>query len=204
MPQINYMRGAKVGLKKQRFMSFILILLLLSSCTVRGGDEKELEEMLSSVTNASYTAKITASFPAREAVFTISYTHTPEADRASVIAPAEVAGTTYTVSGEDGFLEFDGAILEVGRLDETGVSPFSSIYSLLSAWKSGAFSEVNSTVMHGKRAYLAISHEMHGASQLEYRTWFSKDDFLPLYAEIFSDGERIIMCEFERAEHNTK
>ncbi len=189
---------------RRRFISFLLVFLLLSSCSVSRGDEKELLETLSSVTSASYTAKITASFPSREAVFTISYTHTPECDRASVIAPSEVAGTTYTVSGEDGFLEFDGAILEIGRLDETGVSPFSSIYSLLNVWKNGAFSEINHAGLHGVGAYLVISREELDAAELEYRTWFSKDNFLPLYAEIFSDGERIITCEFERAEHNTK
>ncbi len=199
------MRGAKVGLKRRRFIIFFFLLVfLLSSCSVSRGDEKELSETLSSITSANYTAKITASFPAREAEFTISYTHTPESDRASVIAPGEVAGTTYTVSGEDGFLEFDGAILEIGRLDETGVSPFSSIYSLLNVWKNGAFSEVTSSAMHGKSAYLVISREEKNASELEYRTWFSKESLLPLYAEIFSDGERIITCEFERAEHNTK
>lgn len=204
MPQIHYMRGAKVGLKRRRFLSFFLVFILFSSCSVNSGDEKELSDALASITNASYTAKITANFPTREAVFTISYTHSPEGDRASVISPEEVAGTAYTVSGEDGFLEFDGAILEIGRLDETGVSPFSAIYSLLSTWKRGAFSEVTRTVMHGDAAYLVISHDKKDASELEYRTWFSKDNILPLYAEIFSDGERIITCEFERAEHNTK
>lgn len=198
------MRGAKVRLKRRHFISLILILSLLSSCAVRSNDEEELKKSLSSVASASYTAKITASFPAREAVFTISYTHTPEGDRASVIEPKEVAGTAYTVSGEDGFLEFDGAILEIGRLDETGVSPFSAIYSLLNVWKNGAFSEITSSVMYGKPSYLVISQEEKNASELEYRTWFSKESFLPLYSEIFSDGERIITCEFERAEHNTK
>lgn len=198
------MRGVKIRLRIRRFLSVLLISFFLSSCSAGKGDVKELSESLSSITNASYTAKITAIFPSREAVFTISHTHTPDGDRASVISPAEVAGTTYTVSGEEGFLEFDGAILEIGKLDETGISPFSSIYSLLNIWKNGAFSEITNSVMYEKSAYLAIAREENDGTELEYRTWFSKDNHLPLYAEIFSDGNRIITCEFERAEHNTK
>ena len=195
------MRGAKTRLKIKVFLCFLLV-LLLSSCGET--DAQELKGALSSVTSAEYTAHITASFPSREAEYTISYTHSPEKDRASVIAPKEVAGVSYTVSGDDGFLEFDGAMLEVGKLSDSGISPFSSIYSLQKSWKDGAFEEVTADTMHGKKAYFVISREVTGLSETEYRTWFSKDDFLPLYAEIFSDGKRIIMCEFERAEHKTR
>lgn len=198
------MRGVKVRLRIRRFISFILTLFLLSSCAVSENDEEELSKSLSSITNASYTAKITAIFPTREAVFTINHTHTPDEDRASVISPAEVAGTTCTISGDEGFLQFDGAILEIGKLDETGVSPFSAIYSLLNIWKSGVFSEITNSVMYEKSAYLVIACDEHKGAELEYRTWFSKDNHLPLYAEIFSDGTRVITCEFERAEHNTR
>ena len=195
------MRGAKTRLKIKVFLCFLLV-LLLSSCGET--DAQELKGALSSVISAEYTAHITASFPSREAEYTISYTHSPEKDRASVIAPKEVSGVSYTVSGDDGFLEFDGAMLEVGKLSDSGISPFSSIYSLQKSWKEGAFEEVTADTMHGKKAYFVISREATGISETEYRTWFSKDDFLPLYAEIFSDGKRIIMCEFERAEHKTR
>ena len=198
------MRGAKINLKIKLPLCFLLICIIFSSCSNINDEKAELIQSLSSVTSAEYTAHITASFPDKEAEFTVLYTHSPENDRASIIAPSEVTGVSYTISGDTGFIEFDGAILEIGRLDETGVSPFSAIYSLLSTWKRGAFSEVTRTVMHGDAAYLVISHDKKDASELEYRTWFSKDNILPLYAEIFSDGERIITCEFERAEHNTK
>ena len=156
------------------------------------------------MTEAEYTAHITASFPSRVAEYTINYSHSPENDRASVIAPKEVAGVSCTISGDDGFLEFDGAILEVGKLSESGISPFSSTYALRKSWTDGNFDEIINDTMHGKRAYFVISREDNGLSETEYRTWFSKDDFLPLYAEIFSDGKRIITCEFERAEHKTQ
>ncbi len=198
------MRGAKTDLKIKAFLCFLAILLTVSSCATTGDEKKELEKSLSAVTEAEYTAHITASFPSKEAKYTISYTHSPEKDRACVLAPDEVAGVSYSVSGESGYLEFDGALLEIGKLSDCGISPFSCIHSLLNSWKSGSFGEITNDTMHGKTAYLVISKEKKDLSEIEYRSWFSKDGFLPLYAEIFSDGERIIMCEFERAEHKTK
>ena len=192
------MRGAEIRLKLKLSLCFLLI-LLLSSCS--SDNAEELKGALSSVTSAEYTAHITASFPDREAEYTISYTQSPEKVRASVISPKEVAGVSYTISGDEGFLEFDGAILEIGKLDDSGISPFSCIYSLQNSWKNADFEEITRDTMYGKRAYFAISREMTDTSETEYRTWFSEDGFLPLYSEIFSDGKRIIMCEFERAEH---
>ena len=191
-------------MKARLAILFTALLFLLSACSVSSNCEKTLSDTLSSLDGASYTAKITANFPSREAEFTINCTYSHEETRASVITPSEVAGTSYTMSGDDAFLEFDGAILEIGKLDESGVSPFSAIHTLIRTWKAGAFSEVTNSVMHGKAARLAISREEKGAENIEYRTWFSKDTSLPLYSEIFSDGKRVITCEFERAEHKTK
>ena len=177
---------------------------MFSSCSAGSASSEELSQSLSSMTHAEYTAKITASFPSREASFVINYSHSPEGDRASVISPGEVAGVSYSVTDGGAHLEFDGAILEIGKLSEDGLSPFSCIGSLINAWKSGNFDEVVSSSMFGQDAFLAISRKTENETETEYRTWFSKEDFLPLYAEIFSDGNRIIQCEFERSIHNRK
>ena len=200
MPQISYMRGAENNLKI-RFISFILIFsIYLSSCAA-GRNKAELSDTLSSIESAEYTAHITAAFPSKEASFTINYVLSGEDGRATVLLPEEVAGISYTVSGENGALEFDGAILEIGRLDNE-ISPFSCLHTLTEAWKRADFSEITRTMIHGQNALLAVSSENDGMREVEYRTWFSEEEFLPLYAEIFSGGKRIIMCEFERAEHN--
>lgn len=166
-----------------------------------GGDTDELSSFLSTLENAEYTADITANFPSREASFTISFVATPEKTRACVISPSEVAGVSYSVSPDGATLEFDGAILEIGRLEDGGISPFSCIPTLLSSWRGGDFAEISPCTIFGEKAYLVISCEDKNSVPIEYRTWFSKDDFSPLYAEIFSDGERVITCNFERGKH---
>ena len=177
---------------------------MCASCSAGSAMSDELSESLSSVTHAEYTAKITANFPSRESSFVINYSHSPEGDRASVISPGEVAGVSYTVTDGGATLAFDDAILEIGKLSESGLSPFSCTGALIDVWKTGNFDEVSSSSMFGKDALLAISRKTENKTETEYRTWFSKEDFLPLYAEIFSDGNRIIQCEFERGIHNRK
>ncbi len=193
-----------MNVRRLILIPFLFIFIIFSSCKADEDIKEELISSLSSITSAEYTAKITASFPTREAVFTINYSHTPDGDRASVLSPAEVAGVSYSVSDGGGCLEFDGAILEIGKLSDGGISPFSCIGSLLTTWKSGSFDEISRSAMYGKNAFFTISRRTQDLTELEYRTWFSEDEFLPLYAEIFSDGDRIIQCEFERGIHNRK
>ncbi len=205
-PQIRYTRGVRIKVNVRRLIlfSFLFVFILFSACRAEDSARKNLVCSLSAIYDAEYTAKITANFPTRETSFTINYSYTPELSRASVISPEDVKGISYSVNGENASLEFDGAILEIGKLSEGGISPFSCIGDLLNSWKVGDFSEVSRSSMYGKDALLAISRLTEEYGELEYRTWFSKDEFLPLYSEIFSDGARIIQCEFERSIHNRR
>jgi len=195
------MRGAKSRLKR-RFLAFLTVFLFfLSACGTHGDEKEELVSSLAAITGAEYTARVTASFPAREAEFTLSFSSSPEKTRICVISPEEIAGVSCSVNPDGATLEFDGAVLEIGELDESGISPLSCISTLMHSWKKGDFAEISPCVIFGKSAYLAVSREDMASVPVEYRTWFSKEDFLPLYSEIFSDGERIITCNFERGKH---
>ncbi len=152
--------------------------------------------------SASYRTDITAHFPAREVSFILDYTYNREEnDRACVVSPDEIAGMCFTVAGERSTINFDGANLEMGRLNEDNLSPLSTVPVLMKHWTGGNISEQSDTKIFDRDAYLIISRNNGEASAVEVRSWFSKDDLLPLYAEIFSDGERVIQCKFERAEH---
>ena len=190
----------------KKFLLFLLsfLFVIFSSCNAGSANTEELSRSLSSVTHAEYTVKTTASFPSREASFVINYSHSPEGERASVISPGEVAGVSYSVTDGGATLSFDDAILEIGKLSDGGLSPFSCTGTLIDVWKNGNFEEVTTTSMFGQDALLAIARKTNNGTEFEYRTWFSKESFLPLYAEIFSDGTRVIQCEFERGIHDKR
>lgn len=188
---------------KTRLFSFVLILLMLSSCSADADTMTDISEHIRKTPSANYIAHITASFPGREVKFSLNYIYSKDGeDRASVISPEELAGISMTYSESGSRIEFDGARLEMGSLDKNGLSPFSALPNLITAWENGNFSECTSTRIYNRDAYMLISRMSDGSTDAEYRSWFSKDNLAPLYAEIFSDGERIIQCEFERAESN--
>lgn len=188
---------------KTRLFSFVLLFLILSSCASDTDTMTDISEHIREIPSANYIAHITASFPGREVKFSLNYVYSKDGDdRASVISPEELTGISMTHSEKSSHIEFDGARLEFGSLDESGLSPFSALPKLITVWTNGNFEECTSTRIYNRDAYMLISRISDGGTDEEYRSWFSKDNLTPLYAEIFSDGERVIQCEFERAESN--
>ncbi len=202
-PQIGYEEGQARRLKKLFvLLPIFLTFTIISSCSSGGSSADAVTEAMRNTVSASYRTNITAHFPAREVIFILDYTYNREGnDRACVVSPDEIAGMCFTVTGELSTINFDGANLEMGRLNEDNLSPLSTVPVLMKHWTGGNISEQSTTKIFDRDAYLIISKSNGEASAVEVRSWFSKDDLLPLYAEIFSDGERVIQCKFERAEH---
>ncbi|MBQ6846772.1 MAG: hypothetical protein IJO61_06530 [Oscillospiraceae bacterium] len=170
-----------------------------SSCAADQGEIAALCDHLKNLGEEKYLAHITAVFPKREVSFSLEYRFSPQNDdRVKVIAPEEIAGIAFSVSEDDSTLEFDGARLTMGSLDTSGTSPLSAIPSLISVWRGGNFDEALSSDINGEDAYLMIYRNKNEKNEFEYRTWFSKNDFSPLYAEIYIGGIRVIECNFER------
>ncbi len=182
-----------------RISLLILFLFLLTACTADSEGISSLCEHLKNLEEEKYIAHITGIFPNREVSFSVDYRFSPNRDdRVTITSPEEISGIAFSVSKEDATLEFDGARLTMGSLDESGVSPLSAIPSLIGIWRGGNYDEALSADMFGEDAYLMIYKETGENKDLEYRTWFSKKDFFPLYAEIYTGGIRVIECKFER------
>ncbi|MBR5543774.1 MAG: hypothetical protein IKU65_06740 [Oscillospiraceae bacterium] len=181
---------------------FLLFLVLFASCAAPTSSGDEITETFRTLPSATYAVSVTSSFPSRETSHTLEYIYKKEKQgRITVIAPEDVKGIALTVQDGSGTLSFDGAYLETGPLDASGLSPFSALPALMNVWQEGNFREIQNAKIFGQDSFLVISEKASEESILEYRTWFSKEKFLPLFAEIFSDGKRVIQCKFERAEH---
>ena len=183
-------------------LPILLTFTLLTGCSSAGSGGDAITKAMRDTVSANYRTDITAHFPSREVSFILDYTYNREDDdSACVVSPDEIAGMCFTVIGERSTISFGGANLEMGRLNEDNLSPLSTVPVLMKHWTGGNISEQSETKIFGRDAYLIISRSSGENSAIEVRSWFSKDDLLPLYAEIFSDGERVIQCRFERAEH---
>jgi len=176
---------------------------LFTSCNGNISDSDSILESFQGANSANYLVNVTANFPEREVIFSLDYHYNRDGnDRVLVTAPSEIEGIAFNVKGDAAELEFDGATLEMGRLNANGLSPLSALPSLITSWSDGNFSETENTRIFNRDATLVISRDMADEIALEFRTWFSKDEQTPLYAELFSDGERVVQCEFERVEYN--
>ncbi len=180
----------------------MITLLLLASCGNLPQGKVTITEKLQNANEVTFRADIIASFPERVAEYTVDYTYKKDGSgELSILAPEILGGVSAKISSEDFTLSFDGVELSAGFLGKGEMSPLSSLPSLAEIWKSGSFGELSQSSHDGRKSTLAISKKTSELCELEYRTWFDDETAAPLYAEIFSDGERIIQCEFERTEY---
>ncbi len=197
------MRGESDIMSKRIFSLAIAsaFVFFLSACSSDNGYGEEICKHFRGIEREEYIVEITAIFPEHEAEFTVNYIYDKtKNDRATILSPDEIEGLAFEISENASKISFDGASLELGSFSHTETSPFSAVPQLISSWCSGNYSEVDVTKLGGRDSVMLVSNTNDLETKLELRTWFSKDSFTPLYAEIFSDGERIIKCEFERAE----
>ncbi len=191
---------------KRRLISLILMITVFLSlscgCSSQNADANAICEQMRAVSSADFRVTIYANFPAHTAEYTVDYNYIKDgAEKISVTAPESIADISVTIENGETELVFDGARLETGRLDESGLSPLSALPSLMNSWVGGNVSESASSKHDSTDCTLIISRHTTGETALEYRTWFEKNSKKPLYAEIFSNGERVIQCEFERTEY---
>ncbi len=180
---------------------FSTLLFLLGSCA-DASSSRAVTDKLQSINGADIVAEVTATYPDHAAEYTLSYSYIKDGDdKITVLSPDSIAGISVTILNGETALEFDGTHLETGKLDNSGLSPLSCLPSLMSAWVGGNVAETANSSHDRADCTLVISRCTENNISLEYRTWFENSSHKPLYAEIYSDGRRVIQCEFERTDY---
>jgi hypothetical protein len=83
---------------------------------------------------------------------------------------------------------YDGAEVFTGSLDADGLSPVSSLITAMKAWKDGLITE-----SYFEDNNLKIAYRLSDTSEL--KTTFDKETFLPISAEIASNGFTVLYIE---------
>lgn len=168
----------------------LAVCLLLSACGRANAVKSAYEDFskkLSSADAFSFTAAVRAEYEHKTARFTLSYTEDESGGTVSVIAPELISGISARVSKGSTRLEYGDISLDVGMLNEHGLSPMSSLPALADALKSGHMESF--WTEDGKTVLQLIPND-----ELICTVWFS-DSMTPLHAEIQSDGRVIIYAE---------
>ncbi len=122
----------------KRVLPFILCLFLLCGCADDGRAQlAQFVSIVSSSENISFTADVSAQYDDKTAKFTLSYAQTKDGASVSVVQPELLSGIKAHLSGDELSLEYDGARLDIGALDDAELSPMSSLPLIVRAMRDG-------------------------------------------------------------------
>lgn len=172
----------------KKLIPFILCIMLLAGCAET--PTAELERFSQSVYQAQklqFSAKVRAEYAEKTSEFELLYSKEGERERVEVISPELLAGIAAEVSDDGLSLEYEGAMLDIGTLDEAGLSPMSALPLLARAMSDG-HTEICWT--EGESIAARIVPEDGYAVTL----WLSRE-LVPLSAEISYDERSVVFIE---------
>lgn len=177
-------------MKKRLVLIPLFLCLLLSACGNPALARYEsFSQELSQRETLSFIAQLTASYPDRTARFTLRYALEDGVQRVTVLAPERISGISARLEPGKTSLEYDGLILDVGDLDDYGLSPMSALPLLVDALRHGHADAF--WTEDGKDAVELLIDD-HTRAQV----WFDPEG-LPCYAELVSDGLVTVSCHIK-------
>ncbi len=178
----------------------IILCVILTGCGARdlGVDKAGIKEYYKALGGMKMQVGISADFPERVSKYRVGYTYKKD-DKSSIeiIEPEEVSGIKVSVKDGEGEIEFDGSRLETGKLDGRGLTPLNALPRLMKKWSGGEISQTELGSRDGVDTILLIYSDDGSDEDTEYRTWFNRENYYPIYSEIISDGRCVIRCEYE-------
>ncbi|MCL1820415.1 MAG: hypothetical protein FWG36_07160 [Oscillospiraceae bacterium] len=176
-----------------------IICIFLTACGLGGAqDAAELVREKYESGELKLAADIMADFGDRVSTYSVTYERDEQGNGLiTILRPAEIAGITATITEDGGgTLEYDGLILETGKLAGTALTPIDAIPSMLSAWSNGYMSEAGTERWEGVKCYRLTYSQTVDNAVVEQQAWFDVETLAPIRGETLVDGRLVITCEF--------
>lgn len=182
----------------------LMMTLLLSGCKAGSGGEAPEEAALALRERyqalAGWSAGVDVSVCYTETVydFTLEAQWRRKGETVlTVAAPEEVAGITARIAGGETVLEYDGAGLSLGLLDESGLTPVSAVTACMEQIETGWMARC--AWAGENEEYLQISFqdpELEPNAGTQFLLTFGREDFALLSAEVSAAGDRVLTARF--------
>lgn len=185
----------------------LMMTLLLTACTARGGKGELTAEEVALQIRTEYlaapscagSAVITADYGLRIYDFTLDFVWRREGETTlTVTEPEELKGLTAIVGAGESRLEFQGVSLGTGDLTGEGLTPLEYLPAVMAYIGDGYMAEcVFETV--GERETLRVlfrDPEHKPQEGLECSLWFDKTTHMLLRAELSQDGQSVLHSGF--------
>ncbi|MBR5095094.1 MAG: hypothetical protein IK095_08370 [Oscillospiraceae bacterium] len=177
-------------MKKLVLAVSLLACLLLTACG-NAAQQRFLafSEELAQRDALSFTADLTASYPDRDAAFTLRYELSDGTQRITVLAPGSISGVSARIDADGTKLEYDGAVLDTGDLDGFGLSPMSALPAVVTALTQG-----HADAFWTEDGMDAVELQLDDSTTV--RVHFGRDG-VPCRAELISDGTVTVVCQIK-------
>ena len=179
-------------MKKTAICALILSLaLLLCAC----GEEEssrfeEFRRGLGSAAELSFTARLRAEYENKTESFVLELEKNADTCTVAVVEPEIIKGIKAHMAEDGDRLEYDGIILDVGKLTENGLTPMSAlpmlVNSLPDAFLVSAFSEGD-----------MLCAVLQPDEELIIKLWLDAASLTPLSAEMNVGGVSVIFADIE-------
>lgn len=179
---------------------FLLLVLFTTGCSARSGesDADKIREHYSELKEATYDVTLRTDFGDRVLDFSVEYQHkTGGGGRMKVISPELIAGIEAEIGANGISLIYDGMTLELGALPGTGLSPMESLPFIVNQWSGGYVTQTGSEKRAGRALITVTTRVTQGETVLEVTTWFEKETYKPVTAELLVDGFLTVSAFFE-------
>ncbi len=122
-------------MKRNIVLPLVLAILL---CGCGSGEESaflQFREELANAESISFTADVQAEYEDKTADFTLAFSMENGEYAVEILEPEIVKGISAHVKSGETCLEYDGAILDIGKLTDRGLCPMSALPYLADAMK---------------------------------------------------------------------
>lgn len=174
----------------------LMMTLLLAGCA---GREQDSPEQLANVIRGEYLSmagwtgqvEVTAHYENQIYPFTLDVEWRREGETVlTVIAPELIAGITARIRAGETTLEYDGAGLSIGALDETGLTPIAALPALMEQMGTGYIAQCD-WQQEGEERLLYLQcrdPERPEGEGTGYELWLDPDSHALMRAEVSVDG----------------
>lgn len=181
----------------KKLLVLLSCMLLLTGCGQKQEPTQSALDFRTSLMEAggcSFAADVTASYEDRVYDFTMTCDYTGGQTNLTVTAPEAIAGITAAVADGETQLEFDGAILEFGKLANGYVSPVAAPWLLVQCWIGEYIAYAGPDGEQERITYLRGYND----EELTVDTWLMNG--VPTYSEVTYDGVRclsVVISDFQ-------
>ena len=192
-------------MRKSCVMCVLMISLLLASCAAGGNGKTEdlaltIRNEYLSASGCAAQLEVVADYGQRVYTYAVDVAVTGDEGVLTVTAPEEVAGIAVRMGSEQGWLEYDGAVLETGPLAKDGLTPVGAVFALLESARSGFIDSCVLEELDGKQTLRVLCRqpELPAGQGRETTLWFDTGTHALVQGEIREDGYRVILCRLRQ------